>query len=101
MIPLDALRELETMDRSIKVGLVGAGFMGRGVVEVVESAPAMEVVAVADVEIEKACECFEGINFSNYKEITHSGDARGIEFPKERIMTSDYRVITELEGLIL
>lgn len=99
MIPLDALRELETVGRSIKVGLVGAGFMGRGIVEVVESAPAMEVVAVADIEIEKACKCFEGINFSNYNEIKHSGDARDIDFPKERIVTADYRVITELEGL--
>ena len=99
MISLDALRELESMDGSLKVGLIGAGFMGKGIVEVVESAPAMEVVAVADVEIEKACECFEGINFTNYKEIKRLDDARNIVFPKERIVASDYRVVTGLEGL--
>ena len=40
--------------RHIRVGLVGAGFMGRGIVEVIEMTPGMTVSAVADIDIKRA-----------------------------------------------
>lgn len=99
MIIYDALKSMESEKRSIKVGLVGAGFMGSGIVEVIEGAPGMEVVAVSDIDMGKAHLCFEGINFSNYKEIQSSDEAAKLQFPKERIITSNYRVIPQIEGL--
>jgi len=66
--------ELRTLDRSIKVGLVGAGFMGKGIVEALEGAPGMEVVAVSDVDIERAKDCFESIGFSRYRKIESAVD---------------------------
>ena len=95
----DELKTLEAKKKSIKVGLVGAGFMGKGIVEVIESTPGMEVVAVSDIEIERASACFEGIHFNKYKEIKKAQDARNIQFPDERVVTLDYQLVPEIEGL--
>ena len=91
--------ELRTLDRSIKVGLVGAGFMGKGIVEALEGAPGMEVVAVSDVDIERAKDCFESIGFSRYRKIESAVDGKRLSFPEQRVVTDDYRVITALEGI--
>ncbi len=42
------------LGRPVRVGIVGAGQMGRGLVAQVQLAPGLEVVAVADVDIERA-----------------------------------------------
>jgi len=99
MFIFDALKSLETEGRSIRVGLVGAGFMGRGIVEVLESSPGMNVIAVADVDLQRAQACFEGIHFRRYREIGTTDEARGIRFPDERVITGDYRLIPEIEDI--
>jgi predicted homoserine dehydrogenase-like protein len=91
--------ELCALDRSIRVGLVGAGFMGRGIVEVLEHAPGMEVVAVSDVDIERAESCYEAIGFSRYRSIESAGEGNRLSFPEERAVTVDHRVIAALEGI--
>ena len=48
------LEELEQNGTPIRVGLVGAGQMGRGLVAQVGYIPGMEVVAAADVDLERA-----------------------------------------------
>jgi predicted homoserine dehydrogenase-like protein len=50
----DRLEELERAESPIRVGLVGAGQMGRGFVAQVEDIPGMEVVAAADIDPERA-----------------------------------------------
>ena len=50
----DRLEELERTQSPIRVGLVGAGQMGRGFVAQVENIPGMEVVAAADIDTERA-----------------------------------------------
>ncbi len=99
MLIFEELKALSLENRSIKVGLVGAGFMGRGIVEVIESTPAMEVVAVSDIDINRAKECFEGIHFINYREIRNSDEGKRINFPEERVVTTNYRLILGLAEL--
>lgn len=91
--------ELCTLERPIRVGLVGAGFMGKGIVEVLESAPGMEVVAVADIDIERATGCFEAVGLSRYRKIENAAAGRGLSWTEERAVTEDHRVIPELEGI--
>lgn len=95
----DELNSLSAEKRSIKVGLVGAGFMGKGVVEIVESVPAMNVVAISDIDIDRARECYELINFTHYREIHKREDADKVDFPKQRVITTDYRVVPQLDGV--
>ncbi len=64
------LEELEEANTPIRVGLVGAGQMGRGFIAQVNGIPGMETVAVADVDPERGLDAFrevgkdpaEGIN---------------------------------------
>lgn len=95
----DELKSLEKQNRSIKVGLVGAGFMGQGIVEVMESTPGMVVAAIADINIERAAAGFQAVNFNNFKEIQSAGEARKINFSEERVISGNYRVIPEIDNL--
>jgi predicted homoserine dehydrogenase-like protein len=102
MFVYDDLKALVAEGRFIKVGLVGAGFMGRGIVEVMESAPGMKVVAAADIDIGRAAACFEAVGVKSLREIRRKGASCSGEiadFSKERIITSDHRLLPELEEL--
>ena len=52
------LEALEREDSPIRVGLVGAGQMGRGFISQVAGIPGMEVVAAADMDQERALAAF-------------------------------------------
>ena len=57
-------QKLEVMEREgtpIRVGLVGAGQMGRGLIAQVAGIPGMEVTAVADIDPERAMDAFQEI----------------------------------------
>jgi len=56
MIIVDnALAKLAAQNKSIKVGIVGAGFMGRGIaLQICKYVPGMELVAISNRNIEKA-----------------------------------------------
>jgi len=58
MIIVDsALRELEASGSPIRVGMVGAGFMGQGLAnQIVNSVPGMRLVAVAGRRLERAAD---------------------------------------------
>ena len=58
MIIVDtALKEREAEDRPIRVGIVGAGFMGQGLTnQIVNSVPGMRVVAISNRRPERAAE---------------------------------------------
>jgi predicted homoserine dehydrogenase-like protein len=99
MFIYDELKSLEIQNKSIKVGLVGAGFMGQGIVEVMESTPGMVVAAISDINIERAAVSFQAVNFKNFKEIKSAGEARSINFSEERVISSNYRVIPEIDCL--
>lgn len=54
------LRRLEKLDRTIKIGVVGIGSIGKGIVLQSGITPGIECVAIADIIIERA------INFAAY-----------------------------------
>jgi predicted homoserine dehydrogenase-like protein len=56
----EALRQRETAGRPIRVGMIGAGFMGRGVAnQIVNSVPGMRLVAIANRSVGKARRAYE------------------------------------------
>jgi predicted homoserine dehydrogenase-like protein len=57
----DKLEVLERNGSPIRVGLVGAGQMGRGFIAQVAGIPGMEVTAAADIEPERAMSAFREI----------------------------------------
>lgn len=61
MIIIDtALKKRQEEGNPIKVGIIGAGFMGRGIaIQITQSVPGMEVVAISNRTVEKAKKVYE------------------------------------------
>ncbi|WP_369054973.1 NAD(P)H-dependent oxidoreductase [Kineococcus terrestris] len=78
MIIVDsALKQRQAEGRPIRVALVGAGFMGRGVVnQVVNSVPGMELVAIANRTVSKARDAYEQAGLSG---VVEADDAAGVD----------------------
>ncbi len=93
----DELCELERIGKRIRVGLVGAGFMGRGIVETVQSCPGMEVAAVSDIDIDRATAVFEETGETSIVEVENLKEAA--EAGTRRIVTSSTRIIAQLESV--
>ena len=51
------LNRLRALDRRIKLGICGMGSVGKGVLFQSSITPAMEAVAIADINVEKAVDC--------------------------------------------
>ena len=60
----EKLAELEKKGKTIKVGVVGVGQMGAGVVNIINQMKGIEVVAIADIDRERAMQIFEEIGIS-------------------------------------
>ena len=95
----DELKSFETNGGKIKVGIVGAGFMVQGVVEVMESAPGMEVVAISDIDIDRAAACYRSIDFKNYSEIKNADEVVKIDLSDRRVICSDFRILPQIDQL--
>nr|WP_205708534.1 Gfo/Idh/MocA family oxidoreductase [Kineococcus siccus] len=73
----NALKRRQAEGRPIRVALVGAGFMGRGVVnQVVNSVPGMELVAIANRTVAKARDAYEQAGLSG---IVEADDAAAVD----------------------
>jgi predicted homoserine dehydrogenase-like protein len=79
MIIVDtALRKREEQNNPIKVAMIGAGFMGRGVaLQIINSVPGMRLVAIANRNIEKAERAYteagaESVRVTSKKELEHN-----------------------------
>jgi len=93
----DELCELENEGRRIRIGLVGAGFMGRGIVELVESCPGMEICAVSDIDIDRARSVFEEAGKTSVTQVKSLDE--GNKAASECILTDSPRIVTQLESV--
>ncbi|HZA46521.1 MAG TPA: Gfo/Idh/MocA family oxidoreductase, partial [Rubrobacter sp.] len=57
----EKLEALDREDTPIRIGIVGAGQMGRGFIAQVGEIPGMEVVAAADLDLERTLEVFRSV----------------------------------------
>ncbi|WP_337062337.1 NAD(P)H-dependent oxidoreductase [Kineococcus sp. G2] len=78
MIIVDnALKQRQAEGRPIRVALVGAGFMGRGVVnQVVNSVPGMDLVAIANRTVSKARDAYEQAGLTG---VVEADDAAAVD----------------------
>lgn len=75
MIIVDtALRERAENNNPVKVGMIGAGFMGRGIaLQIAQSVPGMELVAIANHRLESAERAYREAGIENFSEVTDTG----------------------------
>ncbi|HEY6796690.1 MAG TPA: Gfo/Idh/MocA family oxidoreductase [Kineosporiaceae bacterium] len=101
MILVDrALRQRQADGEPIRVGLVGAGFMGRGFVnQVVNSVSGMEVVAIANRTRSNAERAYREAGVTDWEVVD---DAQGVAKAIARgvpAITSDPAAVTEADGV--
>ncbi|MDZ7693122.1 MAG: Gfo/Idh/MocA family oxidoreductase [Balneolaceae bacterium] len=70
MIIVDnALKQREKQENPVKVGIIGAGYMGRGTVLTIErSVPGMKVAALYNRTISKAERAFDQAEVESYRQ---------------------------------
>jgi predicted homoserine dehydrogenase-like protein len=94
----NALKRRQAEGRPIRVALVGAGFMGRGVVnQVVNSVPGMELVAIANRTVSKARDAYEQAGLSG---IVEADDAAAVDraiAAGTPVVSSSYEAVVDAE----
>lgn len=95
MIIVDtALKEREKNNNPIKVGLIGAGFIGKGTVLTIESSiPGMTVAAIYNRTIRAAAQAYEQAGVNKYKE------SRSQQEFDERVKAGKYIITDDSELL--
>jgi predicted homoserine dehydrogenase-like protein len=94
------LEEREKAGRPVKIGLIGAGQMGVDVVAQVTKMKGIEVVAVADIQIERAKAAYEIAGTKCQMEKADSaGQADKLVAEGTYVYASDYRIITDVKGI--
>lgn len=90
------LEELETNGDIIKVGLVGAGQMGRGMVSQIENMSGMRVVLTADIQLENVVNAYAkaGVAEADIVKTTDAEEAAAAIQSGQVVATTDARLVT-------
>jgi predicted homoserine dehydrogenase-like protein len=95
-----ALHEREAQGRPVRVGLVGAGFMGRGVArQIVRSTPGMEVVAVANRTLAGASRAYAEAGVEDVEVVADRAGLEGAIASGRPAVTDDALLLCEAEGI--
>ena len=101
MIIVDrALAERHERNEPIRVGMVGAGFMGRGIaLQLVQFAPGIELVAIANRNVERAADAYRQAGASEPLRVSSvAGLESSITDGKPAVM-DDPMILCEAEGI--
>ena len=94
------LRRRQAEGKPVRVALVGAGFMGRGLTnQIVNSVPGMELVAIANRTTAHAERAYREAGVAEWEVVD---DAQGVAKAVARgvpAVTADHRAVTEAEGV--
>ncbi|HUW11754.1 MAG TPA: NAD(P)-dependent oxidoreductase, partial [Anaerolineae bacterium] len=95
------LLKLESQSTPIRVGVSGAGWIGSGFVAQVAYVPGMVVNVLADADTRLAWEAFQaaGVARETIVEAAAPGPAMDALRAGKRVVTGDYRLAAQLEGV--
>ncbi|HVO15277.1 MAG TPA: Gfo/Idh/MocA family oxidoreductase [Alphaproteobacteria bacterium] len=97
MIIVDtALKEREAAGRPIRVGMIGAGFMGRGVaLQIATVTPGMRLVAIANRHIEGARRAYVEAGQAETRSVTNAAELSAAIAAGVPAVTEDWRLLCE------
>ena len=97
----ERLQSMEAAGKDIRVGLVGCGQMGSGMVHVTHQMPGMETMAISDINPNLPLAVLKelGIPDSEICVVNKRGDAEDALRHGKRLVTDDALLLTQLEGL--
>lgn len=101
MIIVDtALKRRAAEGRPVKVALVGAGFMARGVAnQIVNSVPGMKLVAISNRTIATAGRAWREAGVENFKEVSSLGPLNDCIAKGMPVITGDAMLLCEADGI--
>ncbi|PDT81502.1 Gfo/Idh/MocA family oxidoreductase [Sinorhizobium sp. BJ1] len=95
-----ALQRREAENRPIRVGMVGAGFMARGIaLQMQRYVPGMELVAISNRHVEHALQAFLSAGQENVAEATSVAALQDLIASGRCAVTADPMHICEAEGI--
>ena len=101
MIIVDsALKKRQADNNPIRVGMVGAGFMGRGIaLQICKFVPGMELVAISNRTIEKAKEAYTAAGISEVNEVSSISQLEENIRNRKYSITDDAMLICDAGGI--
>ena len=94
------LEELEQQGCPVLVGMIGCGQMGVDVVSTTHMMRGLRIVAVADIDIERAKAAYEtSLIEGEFVQVDTAGEADQAVSEGKRVYTTDYRVITDMKSI--
>ncbi|MFW6082499.1 MAG: NAD(P)H-dependent oxidoreductase [Chloroflexota bacterium] len=97
----ERLQERAALDHPIRVGLVGCGQMGSGLVHVIDRIAGMETAAIADLNVDRAVETLKSLGIPDSKVcVTNErGKAEDARQSGDFVVTEDAVMLAELDHL--
>jgi predicted homoserine dehydrogenase-like protein len=101
MIIVDrALREREATGRPIRVGMIGAGFMARGIAnQIVNAVPGMSLVAIANRHVERARDAYLQAGVTSLVEVATTAGLEEAIRARRAAVTEDPELICDAESI--
>jgi predicted homoserine dehydrogenase-like protein len=101
MIIVDrALQARAEAGNPIKVGMIGAGFMGRGIAnQIANSVPGMELVAIANRNVDAAKRAYSEAGIEDFKTVSSVGELENAIANNQYAVTDDAMLLCRAEGL--
>jgi len=101
MIIIDrALQNRAAAGNPIKVGMIGAGFMGRGIAnQIVNSVPGMELVAISNRKIDAAKQAYSEAGIENIQVVATVSELEDAIANGKYAVTEDAKLLCRAEGI--
>ncbi|MEH2259810.1 NAD(P)H-dependent oxidoreductase [Nostoc sp.] len=101
MIIIDrALRARAAAGNPIKVGMIGAGFMGRGIAnQIVNSVPGMELVAISNRQIDAAKQAYSEAGIEDIQVVATVSELEDAIANGKYAVTEDAKLLCQAEGI--
>lgn len=94
----EELAARQTAGKPVRIGMIGAGQMGVDVVAQVKMMKGIDVVVIADIDIERAREAYRvGMLEGDVVEARSVAEADRAVAQRKRVFTSDYRIVTDMK----
>ncbi len=101
MIIIDkALEKLAAAGTPIRVGMIGAGFMGRGVaLNLIQSTPGIELVCIANRSVDGAVRAYSEAGVEQVTEVKTVAELEAAIADKRKVVTSNALAICQAKGV--
>ncbi|MBD2499575.1 NAD(P)H-dependent oxidoreductase [Anabaena azotica] len=101
MIIIDnALKARAAAGNPVKVGMIGAGFMGRGIAnQIINSVPGMELVAISNRSIDGAKRAYTEAGIEDIQVVDSVGELESAIAQGKYAITEDAKLICQADGI--